>query len=161
VIDVGASVPEVDVFDGTGAAPLPVFFDGPALLVFFRADCSRCDGVLSLAAGIGRIARGLTVIGVSQETIEATAELMNALGVRMPVVIDDRPYRASAAFGFETVPSMALIEEDRITWTSDGVGTDDLEVLATRLATWTRATPIGLVTEYVDSQASQSRHRPS
>ncbi len=161
MIEIGAPVPEVDVFDGKGAAPLAVFYDGPALLVFFRADCGRCSGVLGLAAGIGRISRGLTVIGVSQETIEATAELMNGIGVRMPVVIDDRPHRASAAFGFEMVPSMALIEEDRITWTSDGVGTDDIEDLAARLASWTRATPIGLVPEYVDSPASQSRNLPS
>ena len=160
MIEIGTPVPAVEVFDGTGAAPLPVFFDGPALLVFFAADCARCDGVLGLAAGIGRIARGLTVVGVSQETIEATAELMNDLGVRMPVVIDDRPYRASAAFGFEMVPSLVLIEEDRISWTSDGVGTDDIDALATRMATWTGATAIDLVSEHVDTLPSRSRHRP-
>ena len=98
MIEVGAPVPEVDVYDGKGAAPLPVFFSGPALLLFFRADCRRCDGLLGMVAGIGRKARGLTVIGVAQETIEDTGELLNDIGVRMPVVIDDRPYQASAAF---------------------------------------------------------------
>ncbi|NNJ47838.1 MAG: redoxin domain-containing protein [Acidimicrobiia bacterium] len=158
MIELGTPVPEVDVFDGKGAAPLPVFFDGPALLAFFRADCRRCEGVLGLVAGIGRIAKGLTVIGVSQETIEATAEFMNSIGVRMPVVIDDRPYPASSAFGFENVPAIALIENDRISWTSDGAGTSDIDELSGLLAPWTKATPLALVSDYADAAPAPSRH---
>jgi hypothetical protein len=135
-----------------------VFFDGPALLVFFRADCRRCEGVLGLAAGIGRIAKGLTVIGVSQETIEETAELMNGIGVRMPVVIDDRPYPASAAFGLETVPALVLIEGDRISWTSDGAGNADIEELSGLLAPWTRDRTLALVSDYVGAPPGRSRH---
>ena len=41
MIELGAPVPEAEVFDGAGSAPLPVFFDGPALLLFFRDDCRR------------------------------------------------------------------------------------------------------------------------
>lgn len=158
MIELGTPVPEVDVYDGKGAAPLPVFFDGPALLVFFRADCRRCEGVLGLAAGIGRIAKGLTVIGVSQETIEATAELLNGIGVRMPVVIDDRPHPASSAFEFESVPALVLIEGDRITWASDGASTADIEELSGLLAPWTKATPLALVPEYTDAVPARSRH---
>jgi hypothetical protein len=150
-------VPEVDVYDGRGAAPLPVFFDGPTLLAFFRADCRRCEGLLGLAAGIGRIARGLTVVGVSQETIEDTAEFMAAIGVRMPVVIDDHPYRASAAFGMETVPTVVLIENDRISWTSDGAG--DIEELARRVSPWIKRTPVELHPDYVDAPAAVSKDR--
>lgn len=159
MIEVGTAVPEVDVYDGKGAAPLPVFFDGPALLVFFRADCRRCEGLLGLAAGIGRIARGLTVVGVSQETIEDTAEFMTGIGVRMPVVIDDHPYRASAAFGMEAVPAIVLIEVDRITWTSDGAGNEDIEELARRVAPWIKRTAIELHPDYVDAPAAVSKAR--
>ncbi len=155
MIEVGAVVPEVDVYDGKGAAPLPVFFDGPALLVFFRANCRRCEGLLGLAAGIGRIARGLTVVGVSQETIEDTAEFMTGISVRMPVVIDDHPYRASAAFGMETVPALALIENDRISWTSDGAA--DIEELARQVAPWIKRTPVELHPDYVDSVPAPSK----
>lgn len=157
MIEAGAPVPEVDVYDGKGAAPLPVFFDGPALLVFFRAGCRRCEGALGLVAGIGRISRGLTVIGVSQETIEDTASLMADIGVRMPVVIDDRPYRASAAFGMEAVPSLVLIEQDRVTWTSDGCSRRDIDELAGRIAPWTKGRPIAMVPEYADAPPSESR----
>jgi hypothetical protein len=159
VIAVGEPVPEVDVFDGKGAAPLPVFFAGPALLLFFRSGCRRCRGMLGLAAGIGRIARGLTVIGVSQETIEDTAGLLQAIGVRLPVVIDDRPYPASGAFGVERVPALALIEDDRIAWTSDGCPAADLGELTTRLAPWTKGVDVAMVPEHagdppVDSKSS-------
>lgn len=154
MIEVGTAVPEVDVYDGKGAAPLPVFFDGSALLVFFRTNCRRCEGLLGLAAGIGRIARGLTVVGVSQETIEATAQFMTGIGVRMSVVIDDHPYRASAAFGMETVPALALIENDRISWTSDGAG--DIEELARQVAPWIKR-PVELHPDYVDSMPRESK----
>jgi len=159
VIQVGTVVPEVDVYDGKGAAPLPVFFDGPALLVFFRADCRRCEGVLGLAAGVGRIARGLTVVGVSQETIADTAEFLSGIGVRMPVVIDDVPYRASAAFGMETVPALVLIEDDRVSWASDGAGPEDLEELARRLAGWIKRTPVEIHPDYLDSPTAASKAR--
>ncbi len=158
MIEIGTVVPEVDVYDGKGAAPLPVFFTGPTLLLFFRADCRRCEGMLGLTAGIGRIARGLTVIGVSQETIEATAEFMSEIGVRMPVVIDDRPYAASAAFGIERVPALALIEDDRIAWTSDGSSSEDIEGLARRISAWTKETPIALHSDYADAAGSDSKH---
>ncbi|NNC91284.1 MAG: redoxin domain-containing protein [Acidimicrobiia bacterium] len=155
MIEIGTVVPEVDVYDGKGAAPLPVFFAGPTLLVFFRADCRRCEGLLGLAAGIGRIARGLTVVGVSQETIEDTADFLAGIGVRLPVVIDDHPYRASGAFGMELVPSLVLIEDDRISWVSDGAA--DIEDLASRVAPWIKRTPVELHPDYVDSPPSPSK----
>ena len=81
----------------------------------------------------------LTVIGISQETIEDAAELLNGIGVRMPVVIDDRPYPASQAFKIETVPSVVLLEGDRVSWTSDGASAADIEELSERLASWTKS----------------------
>lgn len=161
MIEVGTPVPEVDVFDGKGAAPLPVFFSGPTLLVFFRSDCRRCEGALGLAAGIGRVARGLTVIGVAQETIEDTAEFLGNINVRLPVVIDDRPFPASRAFEIGTVPSLALIEDDRVSWTSDGFSTDAVEELAGLLVPWTRDTPIGMHPDYLDAAGSESKSLPT
>ena len=157
MIATGEPVPEVDVFDGTGSAPLPVFFAGAALLLFFRSGCRRCEGMLGLAAGIGRIARGLTVIGVSQETIEETARWLQAIRVRLPVVIDGRPYPASGAFGVEQVPALALIEDDRIAWTSDGCPVADLSQLSSRLAAWTKGAEVALVPAYVDAPAVDSK----
>ena len=156
MIELGAPVPEAEVFDGAGSAPLPVFFDGPALLLFFRDDCRRCEGLLGLAGAIGRKARGLTVIGVSQETIETTAELMNRIGVRMPVVIDDRPYPASAAFGFETVPALAFIEGDRVAWLSDGCSADDITELSNSLAQWA-SLDLALHPDYAVAPPDRSR----
>lgn len=158
MIEIGALVPEVDVYDGKGAAPLPVFFSGPALLLFFRADCRRCEGLLDMVAKVGRKARGLTVIGVSQETIEDTGELLNEIGVRLPVVIDDRPYRASTAFQLESLPAAVLLESDQVVWGSDGCDGPALTELANRVAVWTGDAEIMLHPDYLLDSASDSRH---
>lgn len=159
MIEVGAPVPEVDVYDGKGAAPLPVFFSGPALLLFFRADCRRCDGLLGMVAGIGRKARGLTVIGVAQETIEDTGELLNDIGVRMPVVIDDRPYQASAAFQLEKLPAAVLIENDHVAWGSDGCDGPALAELASLVTSYTGEAGISLHPDYEAEPSTESKHQ--
>lgn len=158
MIEIGARIPEVDVYDGKGAAPIAVFFGGPALLLFFRADCRRCEGLLGLVAGMGRRARGLTVIGVSQETIEDTGELLNKIRVRMPVVIDDRPYRASQAFELGSLPAAVLIENDHVAWGSDGCDATALAELAGRVSTWTRGADLAIHPDYEMEPASTSRH---
>jgi len=158
VIAVGAEVPEVDVYDGKGAAPLPVFYQGPTLLLFFRDGCGRCEGMLGLVAGLGRIAKDLTVIGVSQETIEDTAKFLKRIGIKLPVVIDDRPYGASAAFGIETLPAVALLENDAVTWTSDGCSAAEVEELATLMADRIGDREFGLRPEYVDETPIASKH---
>ena len=158
MITIGTAVPEVDVYDGKGAAPLPVFFDRDGLLVFFRDDCRRCDGVLGLVAAIGRRARKLSVIGVSQETIEDTARQLNRIGVRLPVVIDDRPYRAAAAFELQQLPALALIRDDAVAWVSDGCPAADLAALPEELADWVGGEPPHLHPDYHDSTSEASKH---
>ncbi|MGI9647842.1 MAG: TlpA family protein disulfide reductase [Acidimicrobiia bacterium] len=158
MIEVGTRIPEVDVYDGKGAAPIAVFFAGPALLLFFRGGCRRCEGLLGLVAGMGKKARGLTVIGVSQETIEDTGELLNTIRVRMPVVIDDRPYRASQAFGLESLPAAVLIENDHVAWGSDGCDRTDLAELAGRVSAWTRDADLAVHPDYEMEPASASKH---
>lgn len=152
-------MPEVDVYDGKGAAPLPVFFEGPTLLLFFRDGSVRCEGMLGLAAGLGRIAKGLTVIGVSQETIEDTAKLLKRVGVKLPVVIDDRPYHASQAFEIETLPAVVVLDQDRVTWTSDGCSLDDIDALETEMSDWIGDREFGLRPEFADEPAADSKHR--
>lgn len=132
MIPLGSPVPEAGVYDGKGEAPLPVFFAGPTLLIFFHADSVRSKELLQWAATVNRH-RSLTVIGVSQETIEDTAGLLQSARVRLPMVIDDRPYPASRAFEFTTVPAAALVENDVVSWVSDGCSTADLATLVEHL----------------------------
>jgi len=124
VIEPGTPVPEPEVYDGKGSAPLPVFFQGRTLLFFFAAECERCAGVLPLMAQ-WRTA-GTNVVGISQETIEDTAEFLQEVRYSIPVVIDDRPYPASRVFEIEQLPSIALVDNDVVEWTSDGCSVEDL-----------------------------------
>lgn len=158
MITLGTPVPETGVYDGKGEAPLPVFFSGPTLLVFFRGGGSRSGEMLRWAAGANRF-RLLTVIGVSQETIEDTATFLQEAQVRLPVVIDDRPFPASQAFGFETVPAAALIEDDLVAWTSDGCTPGDLAELHERVARLTG--DAGVAAPVLSGETQPSRHLES
>ena len=120
----GSPVPDPEVYDGKGGAPLPVFLQGRTLLLFFAADCQRCGEMLALVAR-WRTA-GANVVGISQETIEDTADFLQETKFSIPVVIDDRPYPASRAFEIEQVPALALVDNDLIEWTCDGCSQADL-----------------------------------
>lgn len=131
MISPGTPVPDTDVYDGKGAAPLPVFFQRRTLLMFFAADCERCRHVLALVARWRTT--GINVVGISQETIEDTADFLKETRFSIPVVIDDRPYQASRAFGIEHVPALALVDDDFIEWTSDGCPDVELAEIQVRL----------------------------
>lgn len=124
MISPGTPVPEPEVYDGKGGAPLPVFFQGRTLLFFFAAECERCAAVLPLMAQ-WRTA-GANVVGISQETIEDTADFLQEVRYSIPVVIDDRPYPAARLFEIEHLPALALVDDDRIEWASDGCSDADL-----------------------------------
>ncbi len=124
MIAAGTPVPEPEVYDGTGGAPLPVFFEGRTLLFFFAADCERCAQVLAMLAK-WRTA-GTNVMGISQETIEDTADFLQETKFSLPLVIDDRPYPATQAFEIEQLPALALVDDDQIEWTSEGCSQADL-----------------------------------
>ncbi len=124
MITPGTPVPDPEVYDGKGSAPLPVFFQGRTLLLFFAAGSQRCKRILALVAQ-WRTA-GTNVVGISQETVEDTADFLQEARYSIPVVIDDRPYPASRAFGIEQVPTLALIADDAVEWTSDGCPDVDL-----------------------------------
>lgn len=157
MIAVGSPVPEAEVYDGRGAAPLPVFFAGTALLVFFRSESDPCRRLLSNIGELRLFEPGVPVIGVSQETIEATAELLQELGIGLPVVIDDRPFPASAAFDFGSLPAFALIEDDRVRFVSEGLG-PDLGRLLAELTTITgqAAAPDGVLEELEGASPSRA-----
>ena len=124
MISLGAPVPDPEVYDGKGSAPLPVFFQGPTLLLFIAAGSERCRKMVPLVARWRTL--GTNVVGVSQETIEDTAEFLKEIGSSIPVVIDDRPYPASRAFEIEQVPALAMIINDHVEWVSDGCPPGDL-----------------------------------
>jgi len=121
VIAPGSPVPEPDVYDAKGAAPLPVFYDGTALLVFFRAVSEPCADLLREIQELRTLEPHVPVVGVSQETIEDTAKLLYHLDVRFPVVIDDRPCLASRAFGVKVVPAFVLVHDDQVVGAVEGL----------------------------------------
>jgi peroxiredoxin len=125
-----------------GSAAPPFRLDGFALeerteavlLAFFKITCPTCQLTFPY---LQRLAdrTGMTVIGVSQDGPEGTAEFNEAFGVRFPTVCDPAAggYAVSNAYGLEYVPALFLVEPDgRIAWRSEGFVKADLEALAGR-----------------------------
>lgn len=84
--------------------------DGPALLVFLRADCPASEAaapVLPRFASIG----GLAVAAVSQDDREETARFARTYGwtEAMRTLLDPEPWPASNAWGVAVTPTFVLL----------------------------------------------------
>jgi peroxiredoxin len=86
---------------------------GPVALAFFKVSCPTCQYTFPF---LDRLAGSdaLQVVGVSQDTQEATEQFREAFGLRMPLLLDpaDEGYGASNAFGIAHVPSVFVVRPD-------------------------------------------------
>ncbi len=83
--------------------------DGPALLAFFKTDCPACHLTLRYLDDLSSQLGDSDVLGISQDGQESTSELVDALGLRIPVRFD-RGLAASVACGLEAVPALFLVD---------------------------------------------------
>ena len=98
---------------GTIAPEIPgvEFGSGPVGLFFFKVTCPTCQLAAPVMRGFEESFPG-HVVGVGQDpmsTLERFAEEFD-MGIR--VVEDQRPYRASAAYDLDSVPTLYLIGDD-------------------------------------------------
>ena len=105
-----------------------------ALLAFFKTDCPACHLALRYLDDLGSRLRGSSVVGISQDGEASTSELVDALGLRMPVSFD-RDLSASVACGLEAVPALFLVDRGgRVAGRSQGFDKADLNRLGALLA---------------------------
>ncbi|MEW6744678.1 MAG: redoxin domain-containing protein [Planctomycetota bacterium] len=94
--------------------------DGPALLVFFKADCATSRYLLGL---LQRMYRKYTdrpglsdetfhCVGVSLDDVEATTKLAEELDLEFPLAVESEARDASRAYGVARVPAAILVETD-------------------------------------------------
>jgi len=120
---------------GGGLRSLPqILRDGPALLVFYKVSCPVCQLTFPylerLAAG-----RGIQIVGISQDDIDATQGFNRHFGITFPTLLDQakESYPASNAFGITNVPTMFLVEPDGIIASAvSGFSKRDLEAFGKR-----------------------------
>jgi len=132
---------------------------GPAtLLFFFKHDCATCDLTAPLVERLhgALAAKGLRVVGVSQDTSADTAGFVDRHGLSFAVALDTE-LEVSAEYRFDAVPALVLAGDPRqVLFSFEGFVKQDLIEL-TRLA----ATACGAATPEIVRDADQlPEHRP-
>ena len=85
--------------------------ENPLLLVFFETDCPTCRLMLPylnrLAGALGEDNQG--VVGISQDSLEETCQLVDQLSIGFPVLID-RTLNVSTLFDPDAVPALFIVQ---------------------------------------------------
>jgi len=111
---------------------------GPVIVVFFKISCPVCQFALPYMERIYQAIKGknATVVGVSQNSKQDTADFLKEYGITFPIVLDDRQhYPVSNAYGITNVPTTFYITAGgEIEISSVGWSRPDTERMARNLA---------------------------
>jgi peroxiredoxin len=92
----------------------PLVEKGPVVAAFFKISCPVCQFTFPF---IERLFKrygggGVAFLGISQDDAKATKKFAGEYGVTFPMVLDEKGYPASNAYGLTTVPTIFLIDTD-------------------------------------------------
>lgn len=109
--------------DGSGDVTDP-WTAGPTVVAFFKVTCPVC---VMVAPILTRLAEGgARVVGIGEDPPGRIVAFNEAHDQRVPALSQPAPYRVSAAYDLEAVPSIFLVAQDgAITrsvagWSRDG-----------------------------------------
>ena len=115
-IGAGDKAPDFVLIDSWGhvRSLAPGRETSPALIVFFKATCPTCQLALPFLDRLFRQVEGkpIRVWGIAQEDKVDAHRFAVDFQITFPLVLDIKPYRASASFGITHVPIVYLIEPD-------------------------------------------------
>src|SRR6201993_387066 len=138
-VNVGKTAPDFSLkgLDGKGYSLEELRRKGPVVAAFFKISCPVCQFTFPF---IERLFKrygggGVTFLGISQDDAKATKNFAGEYGVTFPMVLDEKGYPASNAYGLTTVPTIFLIDSDgTVKVSSMGFVKSDLESIARDLA---------------------------
>jgi peroxiredoxin len=111
---------------------------GPVLAAFFKISCPTCQYAFPFLQRIYQAHgnKGVTIVGISQNTKKDTALFIKEYGITFPVLLDDiSSYPVSNAYGLTNVPTIFWIAQDsEIEISSVGWIRKDMEELNQRAA---------------------------
>jgi peroxiredoxin len=120
---------------------------GPVVAAFFKISCPVCQFTFPFLERLHQRygGDGVTFLGVSQDDARSTKEFVSEYGVTFPMVLDEKGYPVSNAYGLTSVPTILLIEPDgTVRVSSAGFDKKDLETIARELAERRRIAPAAL-----------------
>ncbi len=110
---------------------------GPVLAGFFKISCPVCQFTFPFLERLYKKfgSEGVTFLGISQDDARSTKDFAAEYGVTFPMVMDDKGYPVSNAYGLTTVPTIFLIDPDgAVKISSMGFDKKDLESIGSELA---------------------------
>jgi peroxiredoxin len=135
----GAIAPQFELKDTNGkpASLAESLNNGPALVAFFKVDCPTCQLTLPFLQRLFETygTSKLTILGVSQDDTDETRAFMQRFGISFRVLVDERGYPISKAYGLTNVPSLFWIKpEGKTHLSSVGFAKKDLETISSEAA---------------------------
>ncbi len=121
---------------------------GPVVLTFFKVSCPTCQYALPFFERLHKAyaGKGVTLVGVSQNSAKDTAAFNKEFGVTFPVLLDDtHSYPVSNAYGLTNVPTIFWIAQDgEIDVSSVGWMKADFEEINRKMAEAGKSAPAGV-----------------
>lgn len=113
-LEPGTPAPSIELptLDGNHFSLAEARKKGPVLAVFFKAACPTCQLAFPYLERIYKAypAAKFTMIGISQDEEDRTADFARTFGVTFPLALEDASdYRFSNAYGLTNVPSIFLV----------------------------------------------------
>ncbi len=136
----GAVAPDFSLIsmDGAKFSLQNALAKGPVIVAFFKVSCPVCQYTFPF---LERLYKNISdhkvsLIGISQNDRNATADFTEEYGVTFPVLLDDtKAFLVSNAYGLTTVPTIFWIAEDgTIQISSVGWSRKDFEEIAGKVA---------------------------
>jgi peroxiredoxin len=112
---------------------------GPVVAAFFKVSCPVCQYTFPFLERLHKTygGDGVSILGISQDDAQGTQKFASQYGVSFPVLMDEKGYPVSNAYGLSTVPAIFLIEKDgSVRISSMGFNKAELESVAATLAEW-------------------------
>ncbi len=110
---------------------------GPVVAAFFKISCPVCQFTFPFLQRLYKRygGDGATFVGISQDDARATKEFAREYGLTFPMVLDEKGYPGSNAYGLTMVPTILLIDIDgTVRVSSMGFNKKDLETIGSELA---------------------------
>jgi peroxiredoxin len=120
---------------------------GPVVLAFFKVSCPVCQFTFPFLERLFLRYGGAAAafLGISQDDARATRKFAEQYGVTFPILLDEKNYAVSNAYGLTTVPTIFLVDTDGIVkFAGTSFDKNFLESIAAELAKRRKTPPAPL-----------------